>query len=212
MTPKHQKRQLEEKIRIRKERIDDKNRLIEVWKRSPEQMKHKLNKAREEVKNLYLEIQELDQELDIIKKQELKSDPAQIDLFQDPPPMMERALDQAPAPDVLLPNEFHNPAMTKEHLPDRAHNMMNTPEPEVEEKRAKNKSQNEQIHEVFLKYPDRWMTPWDVNRILKWPEKRITSTRRGITDLKRDKILEKSDETRREQEGTVNALYKLIKP
>lgn len=82
--------------------------------------------------------------------------------------------------------------------------------PERKEKRElKNGSQNAIIYSLFEKHPKAKLTAWDVQRLLRWPERRITSIRRAITTLKDSEHLVKLDETKIEFEGEPNHYYQI---
>tara|TARA_R110000803_G_scaffold52326_2_gene107730 strand:- start:7214 stop:7804 length:591 start_codon:yes stop_codon:yes gene_type:complete len=193
------KEQLRREILEQEENIQDQERLLKIWEKLPRDNKNKIHLARLKVRRSEGIIQDRNEKIESLGQTSTGNPSNQVSLFDEIAEISRRSADLAKKAESLS------------KIPDRAHNMMDTPEKGIQEKKKKNKSQNAQILDVFKAFPEALMTPWDVNRFLAWPEKRITSTRRGITDLKRDGILVKGTETRVEQEGTVNALYKLAK-
>lgn len=78
----------------------------------------------------------------------------------------------------------------------------------VEERKAKNKSQNEIILDFFIKHRGRGFTAWQVRHIVEMPL--ITSVRRAMSTLTKAGLLIKLEETTIECQGERNHYYKAI--
>jgi len=82
---------------------------------------------------------------------------------------------------------------------------------DVTKKKEKAKTQNAQVCEYFYRHPGQRFTAWEINERMGWPERRITSTRRAMTDLTKAGYLEKLDETRLGIDGEPNHLWTTVK-
>ena len=92
-----------------------------------------------------------------------------------------------------------------DYIPDTVHKPVTGMD--VTKKKGKNKSQNAQVCEYFYRHPGQRFTAWEINERMGWPERRITSTRWALTDLKDAGYLVKLEETRKGIDGEPNHLW-----
>lgn len=191
-------------ITKRNELIIDQNLLLKLWKKAPAHYQVKISIARAKIKGANIRIKELELILEPLNAMEVKN--TQIDMFSNASfakgsGMVNRAvnidLKVSKGHNMLIPDKVHQ----KDVIVD------------VKAKKAKNKSQNQIVLDIFRNRPQIQFTAWQILDHLQWPVQRITSVRRAMSDLSKPKngLLIKLDATRMEREGENNHLYQFRK-
>lgn len=192
---------IKKEIQEREEYIQDQQALLTIWRKAPETNRSKIAQAR---KNIVEARKVIKLKTTQLEELENPSPPPQhqnqLTIFGDLDEnsrMLSRAagmtVEDANGLSKLIPDKVHKPEALDE----------------LQNKKKKNRTQNETVLAFFQNAPARMYTPWDVVRGLGWPERRITSVRRAITDLTGAGFLVKCEHQRREADGELNHVWKL---